>query len=227
MANGPAKKLNVALHLNPAESQADAAALNALQDWFTKAKQSHGAGSEAEMDAAISALHHDVYLAGLHLYLIDSRLCRQLGGALAQGIPTVDTLQQQLRACGLVAAPEATKEPAQEAVFSEAQLQQLAQLVSNAPTATAPQADGAGSGDEALADQLTDQGEHLKVMSAELKALRALAEQQYAELQRLKAGTAAASAPAASKSPGTEEMDVAGMEPQIAQMRKIRDKGVF
>jgi hypothetical protein len=221
MANGQAKKLNVALHLDPATSQADAAALDALQAWFTQAKQS--AGGEAEMEAAISTLHHDVYLAGLHLYLIDSRLCRQFAGALAQGNHSVGTLQQQLQACGLMASPEATKESAHEATFSEAQLQQLAQIVANAPAAT-PEADG----DEArISHQLTDQSAQLNVMSAELKTLRALAEQQYAELQRLKAGGPVTSAPAAPKSPGTEEMDVTGMEPEIAQMRKIRDKGVF
>src|SRR5690554_8056287 len=84
MSDPQAKKLNLALYLNPVVSEADRVAMNALQQWYEQTKQSYGEQRGPELDGLIRSFHHDIYLAGLHLYLINPRLCNHVAQALEQ-----------------------------------------------------------------------------------------------------------------------------------------------
>lgn len=227
MASGKAKTLNLSLHLNPAASEADGAALEALKQWYEECKQSHGNGSGPDVDAEVRILHHDIYLAGLHLHRINPRLCRHVAEALGQSALTIESLVRQLQACGLWPGPsEAEQKNPTDASFSDTQLEQLQQVLARAP---APEQSEQQSGvpDAALAGQLAEQGKQLSVMIEEIQQLRALAEQQALQLQKLKSTAPVSSVPATSRSPAAEEMSVADMDPQFAQMQKIRQKGIF
>ena len=226
MANAAAKKLNLMLHLNPATSPADRVAVDALKAWYEECKHSHGDGSSADIDAEIRVFHHDVYLAGLHLYRINPRLCRHVAEALGQGELNMASLVAQLQACGLWTASAQEGVQRGEGVFSPAQLQQLQELLTQASaesSVTAP----APSPDPGLSRQLDEQKLQLDALVVELQQLRALAEQQALQLQRLNGSGPVAAVKPSSRGPAAEEMNLADMAPQIAQMQKIRQKGIF
>src|SRR5690606_23544635 len=125
------------------------------------------------------AFHHDLYLAGLRLYLIDPRLCRQIAAALEQKNLTMNALAQQLSACGLW-------DESQGQGFSSEQLTQLQDLLA----AVAPQSRAAdeaeGAKSSALSKQLSEQKKQLTAMQVELEKLRLLAEEQARQLRNLK-----------------------------------------
>lgn len=231
MSDQQAKKLNLALHLNPVVSGADRVAMGALQQWYEKTKQSYGDQAAPELEGVIRTFHHDIYLAGLHLYLINPRLCSHVAQALEQTDQTLDALVRQLTACGLWSAPAETPVEKSDSAFSALQLEQLERLLASV---TAPAA-GAGeipqpledSGVTALMHQLAEQQEQLGAMHAELQRLRALAEEQTQQLRQMKSLAPAAPAPEPAKPQTADEMDVSNMGTQIAQMQKIRKKGVF
>lgn len=234
MSNGQPKKLNLALYLDPVTSDADRAAMDALQQWYEDAKLSHGEQQDADMSSVVRLFHRDIYLAGLRLYLINPTFCRQIANALAQQQYSVEMLVQQGRACGLLPL-EASNGP-DDSSFSEIQLEQLERLLSlsyaepRAGAASDPESSARPrSVDEVtnteLGRQLAEQGEQLNALMAELQRVRALAEQQATQLKQLKGGGRATESAASDTS--SDELSVADMAPQIAQMQKIRKKGVF
>lgn len=66
MSNGVARKLNLALYLNPETSEADRFAVGALREWYDKAKRSHTDRTSLEM--VVRLFHRDIYLAGLYIH---------------------------------------------------------------------------------------------------------------------------------------------------------------
>lgn len=211
MAEAPAKKLKLPLYLNPVVSRPDQVAMTALEQWYEQTKQSCG-GPGPEVDALIREFHRDLYLAGLHLYLINPRLCRHVAEALQQPDPSAEALDQELKACGLW--PSGNTANSGEA-FSTEQMEQLQSLLG-----------GLGG----TADSTNQSGELLQqmnAMEAELRQLRGLVEEQSRQLRQMKVRAAETPAPAVSLDDGTEEMDVTGMSGQIEKMQKIRKKGVF
>jgi hypothetical protein len=253
MSNGQAKKLNLSLHLDPATSEADSAAIAALQQWYGDTKQHQGEDDNVNM--MVRSFHRDVYVAGLHLHRLHPRLCRYVAESLRQGAASVETLMQQLQTCGLL--PVASMASNGEHRFSAAQLEQLEQLFAAAPTEpkarsteafeetsevapvqpSAEQLNLLSDQRQQLIDQrqqltdqsqqLTDQSQQLTVLLTEIQQLRVLAEQQAVQLQRLKLSSNTPSPIPSFKASATEEMSVADMAPQLAQMQEIRKKGLF
>src|SRR5690606_21021251 len=234
MSNGQPKKLNLALYLDPVTSDADRAAMDALQQWYEDAKLSHGEQQDADMSSVVRLFHRDIYLAGLRLYLINPTFCRQIANALAQQQYSVEMLVQQGRACGLL--PLETSSGAGDSSFSEIQLEQLERLLGayNAEPRAGATTDPESSLRPTFADevtntelgrQLAEQGEQLTALMAELQRVRALAEQQAAQLKQLKGGGGATASVAADTA--SDELSVAEMAPPIAQRQKDRRKGVF
>src|SRR5690554_5325959 len=228
MSDPQAKKLNLALYLNPVVSEADRVAMNALQQWYEQTKQSYGEQRGPELDGMIRSFHHDIYLAGLHLYLINPRLCTHVAQALEQTDLTLEALVQQLSACGLwTNAPEQSN----DASFSASQLEQLKSLLATAagsmPSNDESSEVTADAGLSTLTQQLSEQQEQLAAMHAELQKLRRLAEEQAQQLRQMKVAAPSAPAQEPARASGTAEMDVTEMGAQIAQMQKIRKKGVF
>lgn len=229
MSDPQAKKLNLALYLNPVVSEADRVAMNALQQWYEQTKQSYGEQRGPELDGLIRSFHHDIYLAGLHLYLINPRLCNHVAQALEQTNLTLDALIQQLSTCGLWSAPEQPD----HASFSAAQLEQLKGLL--AATGHSASSENHGESTEAasatgfasLTQQLSEQQEQLAAMHEELQKLRSLAQEQAQQLRQMRSAAPAPPAPEPARSQNAAELDVTEMGAQIAQMQKVRKKGVF
>lgn len=211
MAEAPAKKLKLPLYLNPVVSRPDEVAMAALEQWYEQTKESCG-GPGPEVEALIREFHRDLYLAGLHLYLINPRLCRHVAEALQQPDPSAETLDQELKACGLW--PSSNSSNTGEA-FSSGQLEQLQHLLGGLGTA----ADSSS--------QSAELSQHMSAMEAELRQLRNLVEEQSRQLRQMKVSPTETAAPAISLDDKTEEMDVSGMSGQIEKMQKIRKKGVF
>lgn len=216
MSNGVAKKLTLALYLNPETSEADRYAVGALQQWYDKAKKSHALASD--LDMVIRLFHRDIYLAGLYLHLLSPRLCRGIAGALDNHNITLATLKQQLDACGL----ELPLAPQGDNGFSAAQLAQLQQLLMATPAEGSPPTPTLN-----LEAALAEQHALLALMSEELSQLRALAETQAEQLTRLKLGNLRTQSADASRQDQTEESSLSELAPHLAQIQQIKKKGLF
>lgn len=217
---GP-KKLTLALHLDPLASAADKETLAALQHWYESNR--HSCGNQAELKQRIRTFHHDVYLAGLRLYLLDPRLCQQVAETLEQPDLKLDGLIEQLRVRGHW--PEAPEQS-----FSGSQLSQLQALLAATNPINAESVDmqESTSTDSDLSQQLSEQHALLNEMQAELQTLRRLAEEQAQQLRKIKpAATRKPTAKSKARSTVAEDRDVSDMTTQIAQMKKVRAKGVF
>lgn len=214
MSTSVAKKLTLALHLDPVASAADKETMAALQHWYETNRQS--CADQAELARRIRNFHHDVYLAGLRFYLFDPRLCRQVANAVEQRDLTLDSLAEQLRSQGLW--PETP-----EQTFSECQVNQLQALL-----AAVNPAHEASAGDQESRSITPALSQQLNEMQTELQRLRQLAEEQAKQLQQMK--LAANRKPAAkpkARSKKAEDSDVPDLTHQIEQMKKVRAKGVF
>lgn len=216
MADQEARKLNLPLYLNATLSKSDGEAMVALQQWYEKAQQS--CRGRAELDSMIQVFHRDLYLAGLCLYQINPRLCRQVAETLEQRDLTLETLAQQLSACGLWAEN-------QEKRFSADQLKQLDDLLAAGNSEASASTEGGKS--SSLAKQLTEQKMQLTAMQAELEKLRVLAEEQAQQLRQLEPAAPVPAPRKTGKASGAEETDVSQMTTSVAKMKKVRGKGVF
>lgn len=220
MANAQAKKLSLALYLNPVTSDADREAMEALVDWYEKAKSSFGEDEEAALDAATRVFHHDVYLAGLHLHLINPRLCRQVAEALAQKDLSMGGLVRQLEASGL------WRDADSDLSFSELQLEQIRTAV--APPLNQPLDKTTAT----LVKQLDEQGEQITAVLVELQHLRRLTEKQAEQLRRARETSDSApeaESPEVAGEPSnvSDEISISDMGSKIEQIKKVREKGVF
>lgn len=202
MSNGVARKLNLALYLNPETSDSDRYAVGALRQWYVKAKRSHS--DRTTLDMAVRLFHRDIYLAGLYLYLLDPKLSRSLGGALDDESLTPTAFWRQLHACGLTQG-EHQQITDDEALFSPSQLTQLQQL-------------------------LAKQNSHIVAVQQELQQLRQLADSQARQLKRLQGQTASGAAPG-EESPSTgatqESSVLSELMPSPERIAKIKQKGLF
>jgi hypothetical protein len=205
MSSGVARKLNLALYLNPETSEADHFAVGALREWYEKAKRSHSDRTSLEM--VVRLFHRDIYLAGLYIHLLNPRLSRSLSVALDSESLTPTAFWRQLHACGLSEdGSEATT--AAEVLFSPSQLTQLQQL-------------------------LAEQNAHIVAVQQELQQLRQLADSQARQLKRLQGQPLASTDPGSgtqiSESRGTslESTDLSELMRPSAQLKKIKQKGLF
>ena len=205
MSNGVARKLNLALYLNPETSEADRFAVDALRDWYDKAKRSHPDRTSLEM--VVRLFHRDIYLAGLCIHLLNPRLSRSLSVALDSDNLTPTAFWRQLHACGL-SDDGSEASTAEEALFSPSQLTQLQQL-------------------------LAEQNAHIVAVQQELQQLRQLADNQARQLKRLQgqppSSAAQSSGTQISENKGTsfESTDLSELMPPSAQLKKIKQKGLF
>ncbi len=205
MSNGVARKLNLALYLNPETSDADRFAVGALREWYDKAKRSHTDRISLEM--VVRLFHRDIYLAGLYVHLLNPRLSRSLSVALDSENLTSTAFWRHLHACGL-SDDGSEASTAEEALFSPSQLTQLQQL-------------------------LAEQNAHIVAVQQELQQLRQLADNQARQLKRLQGQALNAAAPDSgtqiSESKGTsfESTDLSELMPPSAQLKKIKQKGLF
>ena len=210
MSNGVARKLNLALYLNPETSEADRFAVGALRDWYDKAKRSHTDRTSLEM--VVRLFHRDIYLAGLYVHLLNPRLSRSLSVALDSENLTATAFWRQLHACGL-SDDGSEASTAEEALFSPSQLTQLQQL-------------------------LAEQNAHIVSVQQELQQLRQLADNQARQLKRLQGQSlssgfqgsgAQGSGTQISESKGTsfESTELSELMPPSAQLKKIKQKGLF
>lgn len=205
MSNGVARKLNLALYLNPETSEADRFAVGALREWYDKAKRSHADRTSLEM--VVRLFHRDIYLAGLYVHLLNPRLSRSLSVALDTENLTPTAFWRQLHACGL-SDDGSEASTAEEALFSPSQLTQLQQL-------------------------LAEQNAHIVAVQQELQQLRQLADNQARQLKRLQGQPQSSATPGAgtqiSESKGTsfESTDLSELMPPSAQLKKIKQKGLF
>ena len=205
MSNGVARKLNLALYLNPETSEADRFAVGALREGYDKAKRSHTDRTSLEM--VVRLFDRDIYLAGLYIHLLNPRLSRSLSVALdSENLPAT-AFWRQLHACGL-SDDGSEASTAEEALFSPSQLTQLQQL-------------------------LAEQNAHIVAVQQELQQLRQLADNQARQLKRLQGQPQSSAAPGSgtqiSESKGTsfESTDLSELMPPSAQLKKIKQKGLF
>ena len=229
MSKSAAKKLNLALYLNPETSEADRYAVGALQQWYDKAKRSHNSNQDLEM--VVRLFHRDIYLAGLYLHLLSPRLCKGIGSALDHHNINLVTLHKLLQASGLELHSAATEQPS---AFSETQLGQLQELLATLPgeadddTFIAPQPMPQPTPQPMVYQQPEMQAEQFNTLMGELQQLKALAQEHASALRRLKSGVKmATSSDTQSAGNQLEEMDVSELAPQLEQIQKIRQKGFF
>lgn len=210
MSKRQAKRLNLALYLNPVISDADRVAMDALQHWYEKTKQSYPDPENADLDTVVRIFHHDIYLAGLHLYLINPRLCRFVAEALAQGEISMAALVQQLAACGLWPPQEESAGAAAPSTFSAAQLEQLEQLLAAQSSRTAA-ADAPSTFSPAQLQQLEQLLATLPGRAAEADAPATFSPAQLEQLERLLAAlpgrAAEADAPASFSAAQLEQLE--------------------
>ena len=209
MSNGVARKLNLALYLNPETSEADRFAVGALREWYDKAKRSHPDRTSLEM--VVRLFHRDIYLAGLYIHLLNPRLSRSLSVALDPENLTSTAFWRQLHACGL-SDDGSEASTAEEALFSPSQLTQLQQL-------------------------LAEQNAHIVAVQQELQQLRQLADNQARQLKRLQGQQSSAAPDSGVQGSGTqiseskgislESTDLSELMPPSAQLKKIKQKGLF
>ena len=227
MSKSAAKKLNLALYLNPETSEADRYAVGALQQWYDKAKRSHNSNQDLEM--VVRLFHRDIYLAGLYLHLLSPRLCKGIGSSLDHHNINLVTLHKLLQASGLELHSAATEQPC---AFSETQLGQLQELLATLPgeadddTFIAPQPQPVPQ--PMVYQQPEMQAEQFNTLMGELQQLKALAQEHASALRRLKSGVKmATSSDTQSAGNQLEELDVSELAPQLEQIQKIRQKGFF
>ena len=120
---------------------------------------------------------------------------------------TATAFWRQLHACGL-SDDGSEASTAEEALFSPSQLTQLQQL-------------------------LAEQNAHIVAIQQELQQLRQLADNQARQLKRLQGQPQSSAAPGSgtqiSESKGTsfESTDLSELMPPSAQLKKIKQKGLF
>ena len=205
MSNTFARKLNLALYLNPETSESDRAAIQVLKDWYERARRSHP--DRTILDLLVRLFHRDIYLAGLYLYQLSPQLSRSLAGALEGHQCTPDAFWRQLLAAGVVNA-DTTSATAEEARFSPSQMAQLQHL-------------------------LAEQQGQLVAIQQELDQVRQLAERQARALQGLKRSGAVATSSndadseAPSTTPGIAEQELSELMVAPDQLRKVRQRGLF
>lgn len=244
MSKASAKKLNLALYLNPETSEADRYAVGVLSHWYNKAKASHDHNQDLEM--VVRLFHRDIYLAGLYLHRLDPSLCKAVAAALSQDQVTPVGLQQLLQAYGLGAPVE--PQTGSGSGFTPAQLQQLQQLLgTNAATPVESELSQQLASQNAKLEQLlagqvapaapvdgdwpallARQSEQLQQLQQAMAELRQLATEQANQLKRLRAGQPAGNEAAAPlSSPEREETQVTEIAPHLAQIQQIKKKGLF
>ncbi len=231
MSKSAAKKLNLALYLNPETSEADRYAVGALQQWYDKAKRSHNSNQDLEM--VVRLFHRDIYLAGLYLHLLSPRLCKGIGSALDHHNINLVTLHKLLQASGLELHSAAAEQPS---AFSETQLGQLQELLATLPgeadddtfIAPQPMPQPTPTPQPMVYQQPEMQAEQFNTLMGELQQLKALAQEHASALRRLKSGVKmATSSDTQSAGNQLEELDVSELAPQLEQIQKIRQKGFF
>lgn len=218
-----AKKLSLALYLNPETSQADRYAVGALQQWYSKTKRTHA--DRAELDMVVRLFHRDIYLAGLYLHLLSPRLCQGIASALDHHHINLVTLQQLCTASGL--SWEQTSAALHDG-FSPTQVAQLQQLLHSGPLPACADLSEPAADTSTLLQTIQQQGEQLDALLSETLALRQLAEEQARQLGRLRSGVApAAQNVECQRGVQSEAADVTELMPNLAQIQQIKKKGLF
>lgn len=198
MSNGQSKRVNLTLHLNPGDSQADLRTCATLQRWHNKLKQEESSRVDATL--IMRAFHRNIYLAGLQLQLLSPQLCHHVAESISRENMTLPDLVTELVRCELLPAgtPINTSVSGE---FSEQQLKQLQQMN------TAQHAD-------------------FSPLCKNLEQIRTLLENQSLQLAQLSRSDTTQVQEVTSKG-GSEEMDLNEIAVPIEKMKKIRQKGIF
>ncbi|MCT4716240.1 hypothetical protein MUA01_14850 [Enterobacteriaceae bacterium H18W14] len=221
MSNGQTKRVNLTLHLNPGESQADLRTVAKLTQWHNSLKQDAGERDEAAMQ--MRAFHRNVYLAGLQLQLLSPQLCHHVAESISREHLTLPELVAELARCELLPEGTPVNAPATED-FSKQQLKQLELLLKKAlpdPVSAAPALPQSVS--QEMSEGMQAEFVHLR---NELESVRALLEKQNLQLAQLRRSEKAA-AQEPSRNGNAEEIALAEITTSTEKMKKIRQKGIF
>jgi hypothetical protein len=198
MSNDGAKRLSLLLNLNPTISDADRYAIGVLQRWYRQAKRSHA--DAADLEASVKGFHRDIYLAGLFLHQLHAGFSRQVANALTETQVSLPTLLHLLNSSGFAVSEKA---PASE--FSHQQLIQLHDAVS-----------------------ANSQSAQIDAMTAEIRALTGMVQEQQQQLQRLTTRTTRHADEPSSKMPNhPQEESLAGIASHLRDVKKVKQKGIF
>jgi hypothetical protein len=199
MSNDGAKRLSLLLNLNPTISKADRHAIGVLQHWYRQAKNSHS--DPADLEASVKGFHRDIYLAGLFLHQLNAGLARQVANALTEPQVSLSTLLHLLNSSGFAVSEKASA-PSE---FSHQQLTQLHDAISN-----------------------NNQHAQIDAMSAEIRALTGMVQEQQQQLQRLTTRAIRQTDELSSKEQSrTQEESLAGIAAHIREVKKVKQKGIF
>jgi len=199
MSNDGAKRLSLLLNLNPTISEADRYAIGVLQRWYRQAKRSHA--DPADLEASVKGFHRDIYLAGLFLHQLNAGFSRQVANALTEQQVSLPTLLHLLNSSGFAVSEKACA-PSE---FSHQQLIQLHDAVS-----------------------ANSQNAQIDAMSAEIRALTGMVQEQQQQLQRLTTRAIRhADEPSSKEQSRTQEESLAGIASHIREVKKVKQKGIF
>ncbi len=199
MSNDGAKRLSLLLNLNPTISEADRYAIGVLQRWYRQAKRSHS--DPADLEASVKGFHRDIYLAGLFLHQLNAGFSRQVANALTEQQVSLPTLLHLLNSSGFAVSEKESVPSA----FSHQQLLQLHDAVS-----------------------ANNQNAQIDAMTAEIRVLTGMVQEQQQQLQRLTSrAIRQTDEPSSKEQSRTQEESLAGIASHIREVKKLKQKGIF
>ena len=228
--------------------ESDRYAIGVLKNWYQRVRKMQD--SPEEFDFSKSRFHKDIYLSGMFIYLVSPSLCKVLTNALGQDQVNMTTLHHVFASCGFnLGQPEGpagkhdTMGMVEEIVTRITPLlnsadsqaldhEALSQQVSTQVCDRLQQAEAISLIAEAIAKKLSTNPEHdivtlqntIQQFSRQLAEQSELLREQRRVIQRLISTPARSASASADAEP---EPLVENLSDQVANMKKVKAKGIF
>lgn len=92
------KRMTFSIYMDPGALESDRYAVGVLQNWYQRARKIQD-GAE-EFDFSKSRFHKDIYLSGMFMYVLAPNLCKAIANALGPEQVSLTTLRHAFASCG-------------------------------------------------------------------------------------------------------------------------------
>lgn len=112
------KRMTFSIYMDPGALESDRYAVGVLQNWYQRARKIQD-GSE-EFDFSKSRFHKDIYLSGMFMYVLAPNLCKAIANALGPEQVSMTTLRHAFASCGFnLGEGSASAQPAADVMIEQ------------------------------------------------------------------------------------------------------------